>query len=468
MTREKKHQGDGMTDMPSDPFDRSYALDELMPVTHVEPLLRDLIDLGVVYVGIIRRDGSVYCSTGSRQRLRTPLEEPLPENPDDGPIRVRDTVLVMPLCHQFDCLAFLWMEFSPEDDNRDKWEPAIRFIARMLLQTIATNYRNLMTSGLHSQVVRESYEEISHKNELLEKSERKYRQLAENLEKEVLRKSEEIREAHTQLMHQEKLASIGHLAAGVAHEINNPMGFISSNLRMLKEYTRDLCRAFTIYDELCGQFHRLGVNMEPSFMHQVEEGKDQIRRLDIDYLLDDIPKLLDESLEGADRINKIVSDLKDFAHPGDDKPTSADLIECIESTIRIVWNELKYKARVIRHFQALPRITCFPRQLNQVIMNLLVNAAQAIDTNGEIEIRTRDLGDRVELSVRDNGHGIPADIRDRIFDPFFTTKEAGKGTGLGLNLVYNIVKKHHGRIRVESTVGTGTTFVVTLPVNPDL
>lgn len=304
----------------------------------------------------------------------------------------------------------------------------------------------------------------------LRESEEKYRNLSENLELEVGRVTQEVKKTHSQLLHQEKLASIGHLAAGVAHEINNPMGFITSNLKMMIDYSNDMTKAIRIYSDFLEDLKKT----EPSLMQsndspvQLNHVQEQIEKLDLDYLLDDIPNLLNESLDGAERINKIVSDLKDFAHPGEEKPTQADLVQCIESTLNIVWNELKYKATMIKSYSKIPPIYCYPRQLNQVIMNLLVNSAQAIEKKGEIEITTRDCGDFVELSIRDTGSGIPEENISKLFDPFFTTKEVGKGTGLGLNLVYNIINKHHGTIDVKSQIGNGTTFTIKLPVNPGL
>ena len=187
--------------------------------------------------------------------------------------------------------------------------------------------------------------------------------------------------------------------------------------------------------------------------------------LDVDYLLEDTTDLIEESIEGTDRIKKIVADLKDFAHPGEDKPKPSDINKNLESTLNVVWNELKYKATVSKDFDDLPYVLCSAHQLNQVFMNILVNAAQSIEKEGEIFITTRAVDDEVEIKFKDTGSGIPKEKLNKIFDPFFTTKEVGKGTGLGLHLTYNIIKKHNGSIEVESEVGMGTTFTIRLPVN---
>ncbi len=445
------------------PFDREYSVHELMPSSFFSSLHRWLTDAGVNRFFVFDKNGvCIFPAVSDEKHCKM-------EDIDGSDTFMNDMGdVIVPLNHDFEILAFMMVGFPEsmmmESASKIAW---CRFAGKMVEQVIACYYRTLMSSGLHSQVVTDSYQEIVMKTELLEKSEKKYRHLAESLEKEVLRKTKEVKEAQAYVMHQEKLASIGHLAAGVAHEINNPMGFITSNLRTLKDYYSDIRKAS---DLIAGWMEKVGPAFEAqghndSMAASIVELKDNVSELDMDYILDDFPHLLDESLDGAERINRIVSDLKDFAHPGEENPTDADLVQCIESTLNMIWNELKYKTTVKRSYEPIPRIYCYARQLNQVIMNLLMNSAQAIDKHGEIEIGTRDQGEWVEFFVKDNGHGIPEEILPKIFDPFFTTKDVGKGTGLGLNLVYNIVKKHHGMINVDSQWGVGTVFTVRLPVH---
>ena len=192
--------------------------------------------------------------------------------------------------------------------------------------------------------------------------------------------------------------------------------------------------------------------------------KDAERDMDLDFILNDIAQLREESTEGAERIKKIVMDLKDFVHPGEDQLQTADINKNLDSTLNIVRNELKYKATVTKEYGDLPQLRCYPQQLNQVFMNLLVNAAHAIEKQGNIKISTRAVNEYVEIAVSDTGTGIPTENVKRVFDPFFTTKEIGSGTGLGLNVSYNIIKKHKGAINVESEVGKGTTFTIRIPV----
>ncbi|MBW2017526.1 MAG: response regulator [Deltaproteobacteria bacterium] len=286
------------------------------------------------------------------------------------------------------------------------------------------------------------------------------------LEKKNLQLQEanrELKETQGRIIQQEKMASIGQLAAGIAHEINNPTGFINSNLGTLLEYQEDLLK-------LLGECRALLEEIQKS--ESTDNIKERVKRIlemeeeaDIDFLMEDMPQLVKESIEGTERIKKIIKDLKEFAHPGKQELVYADINHNLDSTLNIVWNEIKYKATVKKDYGPIPEVRCYPQQLNQVFMNLLVNAAQAIEESGEITIKTREENGFVRIQVSDTGKGIPPEHLSRIFEPFFTTKEVGKGTGLGLHVAYDIVKKHGGRILVESTPGKGTTFTVELPTD---
>jgi signal transduction histidine kinase len=281
--------------------------------------------------------------------------------------------------------------------------------------------------------------------------------------------SEEKKQIEAQLLQSEKMASIGKLAAGVAHEINNPTGFVSSNLKTLSEYIEDIIGLFKEYRKLISKLKKNSDSCGPfpEISEQVNHIVALEKEVDLDFVLKDIFELIDESKEGTERIKKIVQDLKDFAHPGQDKPKFADINQNIDSTVNVVWNELKYKADVTKDYGDLPQVQCYPQLLNQVFMNLLINAAQSIEKHGEINIKTRADNGYVEIKISDTGSGISKENLYRIFDPFFTTKDVGKGTGLGLNVAYNIIKKHHGEIDVKSAVGKGTTFTIRIPVADD-
>ena len=281
---------------------------------------------------------------------------------------------------------------------------------------------------------------------------------AEELTRKNLRLNEALaalKRSQAKVLHQEKMASIGQLAAGVAHEINNPIGFINSNLSTLGKYLSRLSGFLAVQSEC------IAAGAPPE---QAESVRRQQASLKIDYIVKDLEDLVRESLEGAERVRSIVADLKSFSRVDESEFKQADLNECLRSTINIVWNEIKYKATLKKELGEIPRTRCYPQQMNQVFMNLLVNAGHAIEQQGVITVRSWEEDGYVCVSVADTGEGIPEANLSRIFEPFFTTKEVGKGTGLGLSITYDIVKKHNGEITVRSEPGKGTVFTVRIPV----
>lgn len=278
---------------------------------------------------------------------------------------------------------------------------------------------------------------------------------------EDLRKASiDLQQAQAQAFQQEKLASLGQLAAGVAHEINNPMGFISSNLTTLGKYLRRLNEFEATLLETARATAGEYVTAELSNLRS---------RMKIDFIMNDIQKLVEESLDGAERVRCIVRDLKSFSHQDESQCKPFSINECLDSTLNMARNEIKYVADVEREYDPeLPLLLCFPQKLSQVFMNLMVNAAHAIEEFGTIRLQTSHENGDIIVRISDTGKGIAPENLTRIFDPFFTTKEVGKGTGLGLSISYDIVKKHGGVIHVESDVGCGTTFTVVLPLNNGL
>ena len=273
--------------------------------------------------------------------------------------------------------------------------------------------------------------------------------------------NQQLKLAKSQLMQSAKMASVGLLAAGVAHEINNPIGYVNSNLGTLEKYLADI---FAVMDKFEAAEMLLGmlVDANDPLLEELRQFKEKIN---LDYVRKDIKALLAESHQGLERVKRIVLDLKNFSHAdSEDRWMWADVHQVLETTLNVVWNELKYKCEIVREFGVLPEIYCLPAQLDQVFMNLLVNAAQAIEVRGKITLRTGQEGDRVWVEVSDTGKGIPPEDFPHLFDPFFTTKPVGKGTGLGLSVSYSIVERHHGKIEVHSEVGKGSTFRIWLPV----
>lgn len=271
-----------------------------------------------------------------------------------------------------------------------------------------------------------------------------------------------LEDAQNKLLQSEKLASIGLLAAGVAHEMNNPIGFVNSNLGTLKHYAESLLAIIDAYEAAEAAADPCPAGL---FSKAVALKAD----CELEYLKEDLRQLFRESEEGLDRVRKIIQALKDFARTDAAETWRLDDInQGLESTLCVVWNQLKYKCEVRKEYGDLPAIECVMSNLNQVFMNLLINAAHAIHDKGVVTVRTGCAGDEVWVEIADDGEGIAPENLSHIFDPFFTTRAVGKGTGLGLSISYGIIEKHHGRIEVDSELGRGTRFRIGLPVRqPD-
>jgi PAS domain S-box-containing protein len=271
-----------------------------------------------------------------------------------------------------------------------------------------------------------------------------------------------------QLHQSQKLESVGQLAAGIAHEINTPTQYIGDNVRFLKDAFGDMRGLLASYEGLLRALRESTVSPE-----MVREVSDAVQQMDVNYLLEEIPKAIEQTLEGVSRVSRLVSAMKEFSHPGTKEKIPLDLNHAIENTITVARNEWKYVAELETDFEpSLPLIPCQPGEFNQVILNLIVNAAHAIAEvagktgagKGKIRIQTLDTPDWVEIRIQDSGSGIPERARSRVFDPFFTTKEIGKGTGQGLAIARSVVvDKHGGTIHFETEEGKGTTFFVRLP-----
>ncbi|MBW1740914.1 MAG: GHKL domain-containing protein [Deltaproteobacteria bacterium] len=462
----------GVSEMTKD-FDREYGLTELLSTSVLDDLWAEVQKVAPVVVVMLLPDGTPYYPKDSLSpEEAATIGRILHRERLDSLKTFRSAqsrITILPITHELETIGYLVLRYEKDGDRSScPVVPLGCFLLKVLNHLIICNYKNQLTAGLHEHVVKESYDQLKEKAALLEKSERKYRRLAESLEIEVEKKTQKIKETQARLMQQEKMVSIGQLAAGVAHEINNPMGFISSNLNTLEGYEKDIGSLIQEYRLLVSGIKKGAMSSEED-RAAILETLDRIvaleKDMDIDFILDDVPNLIKECQEGAERIKRIVIDLKNFAHPGKQKLEYVDINRNLNSTLNIVWNELKYKATVTKEYGDLPQVQCYPQQLNQVFMNILVNAAQAIEKQGEINITTRALEDgKVEITISDTGSGIPKENLSKIFDPFFTTKEVGKGTGLGLNVAYNIIKKHEGTIDVQSEVGKGTTFTIRIPV----
>jgi two-component system, NtrC family, sensor kinase len=310
---------------------------------------------------------------------------------------------------------------------------------------------------------RRSQQALIETNQQLLARTKELEELNHHLEDKIQQRTRNLLTLQTQLVHAEKFSAIGQLAAGVAHEINNPIGFINSNLQTLQQYVIHYTRLLGILNKL----EKALKDKDQQRASEVVASWEKIRKeTNFAFMGGDIDSLLKESMEGAEKIGKIVSDLRTLASPDHGMVDSVNIEALIESMLNIVHNEIKYKAEVKKEYSHLPFIVCNPQKIGQVLVNLLTNAAQAIESKGTITIKTYSVDDHVCIDITDTGHGISPEHSTKIFDPLFTTKSPGTGLGLGLSLSYDIVRKHKGVIKFHSKLGEGTTFTVMLPLMP--
>ena len=270
---------------------------------------------------------------------------------------------------------------------------------------------------------------------------------------------DDLKEAQDHLIQAEKMASLGQLTAGIAHEINNPINFVSANIAPLKEDLADLLQVLRRYDKVIQE-----KSLDKEFLEVIKLKEET----NYDVTITEVRKLLTGIEDGARRTSEIVRGLRNFSRADQNVFKKTNLNECLESTLTLLHSSYKNRIEIIKNYAELPEVDCFPGQINQVFMNLLSNAIQAIPETGKIFISTKLAGDMVKISVKDTGGGMTEEVRKKIYDPFFTTKEVGKGTGLGLYISYGIIEKHNGKIEVFSDVGQGTEFVITMPIQQQI
>lgn len=298
---------------------------------------------------------------------------------------------------------------------------------------------------------------LNTQKELVEKNMRLEQTLAD-----IKKINEELTDTRSKMTQSEKMASLGVLSAGVAHEINNPIGFVNSNFNSLASYTGIFAELYRFDSELYDALKEGDITKAGETLKKIESYKEEV---DADFAIGDIKELIKESKDGIDRVVKIVTSLKEFSHAGTGGRAECDINKCIENTITLCWNQIKYKAELVREFGELPPVWCNPHKMGQVFMNIIVNAVHAIADHGTIRIKTYAHGENAVIKISDNGIGIPEDVMKRLFEPFFTTKPVGIGTGLGLSIVYGIIKEHNGSIDIQSRPFEETTFTISIPIS---
>jgi signal transduction histidine kinase len=316
-------------------------------------------------------------------------------------------------------------------------------------QTLEKRVEERTFALLHkNQQLLQAHEELSRKNQQLLQAHEELNQTIQNL-----------RQTQAQLIQTEKMSSLGHLVAGIAHEINNPINFISNNIQYTSDYTQELLELVRLYQQ--------------EYPNPTSILSDYTEAIDFDFLVEDFPKILSSMKMGSERICQIILSLRSFYRLDGVEMKEADLHEGLDSTLLILNHQFKQGISIVKQYGDLPLIECYPGQLNQVFMNILQNAIDALQSqpdrpNKQIEIKTQKVQmNQITVRIQDNGSGMPSSIISQIFDPFFTTKPVGKGTGLGLSICYQIIQKHQGQIEVNSQLGAGTEFVITLPIHPN-
>ncbi|TSA47887.1 MAG: histidine kinase [Deltaproteobacteria bacterium] len=418
------------------------SIGDLLMREETMPVLLAIVRGGAFGAGIVDSTGTVLCAAGDAASLGPPA------------CAAGQGMLVhtRPILHEGEPVGMLVVTAPQSYDPA--FLAAVTDIAYAALALIVRNTaKRMLTTELHTTVVQQSYAELIERNQQLQASEARYRDLAAQLEKKVEERTGQLDRAHARLFQQEKMASIGQLAAGVAHEINNPLGFISSNLNTLEGYSGRL-------------LEMIGLCREMIDRHDIDRKKieEQSRRLKIDFIVDDVPALFVQSKDGIARVKKIVADLKGFSHIDESRESFVSLNDELEKTISVLSHESGDRILYIKDYGVLPQLLCKPALLSQVFFNIILNAIQATDGKIELQLSTRAEQDEIVVVIQDNGPGIPASVINRVFEPFFTTKEVGKATGLGLSVAYDIVKQHRGDIMIESMMGKGSIVTVRLPV----
>ncbi len=339
----------------------------------------------------------------------------------------------------------------------DAMEDIGRIVLNAVKIILKSSCKMAILPDTHTAVAHQSYEELLESNEKLLSSERKYRELSNRLEEEVMKRTEELKRAHAKFLQQEKIASVGQLAAGVAHEINNPLGFISSNINSLQQYVSKFREMLTFYHGTMGQS-----NVTDDDRTQALQ---KWNTLKLDFIMTDVDDLIKESLNGAARVKKIVSDLKGFSHIDEAQNVDIDINREIDRTLNVLSHEIPKDAEIIRNYGNIPPFSGNAARICQAFFNIILNAIQAKSEGLKLTVTTRGTNHLIRIACSDNGPGIPDNVSNRIFEPFFTTKAVGTGTGMGLNVSYEIITSYGGSIEIDSEPGKGATFSISLPLS---
>lgn len=418
-------------------------LTDVLSESEVLPLLRSAVEAGLKLAAIVDISGETlwFCGPGSAEPgTMLPLG-----NADES----------RQICMSGEVVGMVHMSAGQDIEPR-----LLRFLTQVIADTlnsmIQSNMKRMMVTELHTQVVQLSYDELLEKNKCLADSEQKYRELVQHLEVRVQERSDEIKQLYVHMLQQEKMASVGQLAAGMAHEINNPLSFILSNVKTLEKYVGRFTELIDCYETQMQQTHNSAL---------VDSLRDKRSDLKIDFILEDISSLFSQTVMGAERVKKIINDLRGFSHIDEAEYSQIDINLEIERTLSVLSSEMPLDSEIIRQLEEVPLMPCRGASLCQAFLNIIRNALQAQPQGLKLGISTGIEKDWIKIVFSDNGPGIPSDIQERIFEPFFTTHGVGVGMGMGLKVAYDAVISCGGTITVNSTEGQGAAFVILLPLN---
>lgn len=401
-------------------FERNFNLTELLPKRSFARIKKALEQMGMNSFQIVDIDNRAILESG----------------------REHSDLMRIELSPELEPVGYLMFQA----DKMELAESAVNF----LVELMQTNWRYQMASNIHLQVSQQDYQDLKEQHQLLTESEKKYKELSEHLEERVDCQLKQIEDSQRQLYEAEKMASVGQLAAGVAHEINNPIGFISSNLNAAKEYIDDL---YTLFEKF---------QAVPELSSRCDYDPQEVQEIFTDF-----NSLLLESSDGAKRVSTIVSDLKAFSNIDQSELASICLSESIEQVARVFLTSVGNRVNLKTDIAPLHKTLCKPAHINQLLLNLLHNAAEAVTDDQEIILGCRMEGEKISLTVEDKGIGMDEETLKKAFEPFYTTHEVGAGTGLGLTVSRDIVKAHGGEIIVTSQINQGTKVKILLPVNTE-
>ena len=427
---------------------RELRLIDMLSADEVVPLLKVVTAGGLQAAAVTDEKGRVLWAESTApeiEAVRLSILEDIRQGRTSGPCWK-----VSSLNYEGETIGFILLYF-PDPADEHLLSTLLGTVSTCLTALVRNNAKRIMTTEIHTAVVDQSFEELVESNRRLSASEKKYRELSASLQAKVDEKTSELKKAFSRMLRQEKLSSIGQLAAGMAHEINNPIGFISSNLNTFAKYMNNIAEMIMFY--------------RTSSKGTIPQAESLYIKLKIDFILNDAVDLINQSGQGALRIKEIVSNLKDFSHVDDARHISVDLAAELDKVLNVLSPQISEKSvKVIRTYGSAPTIEGNPADISLAFHNILVNALASRDNGLIVSVTTGPAGNGASVIISDNGPGIPEAIRSRIFEPFFSTQEIGKGMGMGLTIAYDIISSLGGDIEVRSEEGKGSAFVITFPI----